>query len=62
MPRILYRGTSKMFEYDPQALELSKRMLPNIKKIPCFEALFVLFPLMHSEDFMDVDLCVREMV
>lgn len=61
MPRIIYRGTSKIFMKDPEALEMAKRMLPNIKKMPCFEALFTLYPLMYSEDFMDVDMCVREM-
>jgi uncharacterized protein (DUF924 family) len=61
MPRILYRGTSKIFMQDPLALEMAKRMLPNVKKMPCFEALFALYPLMRSEDFMDVDMCVREM-
>ena len=29
--------------------------------MPCFEALFCLTPLMHSEDMMDVDLFVREL-
>ena len=28
--------------------------------MPCFEALFVLMPLMHSEEMMDVDLFMRE--
>ncbi len=29
--------------------------------MPCFEALFVLMPLMHSEQMMDVDLFIREL-
>ena len=29
--------------------------------MPCFEGLFVLMPLMHSEDMMDVDHFVREL-
>ena len=39
---------------------MTRHMLPTIKKMPCFEALFCIIPLMHSEDMMDVDLCVRE--
>ena len=36
-------------------------LAPNVKKMPCMEGLFVLMPLMHSEDMMDVDFFCREL-
>ncbi len=48
-------------EYDEYALTMTKFMLPQVKKMPCFEGLFTIMPLMHSEDMMDVDLFVREL-
>ena len=61
LPRMFYPNTAKALEYDDFALEMSKFLLPGVKKMPCFEALFVLQPLMQSEDMMDVSQCVREL-
>lgn len=36
-------------------------LVPQVKKMPCMEGLFVLMPLMHSEDMMDVDYFCREL-
>ena len=61
LPRLFYPGTEKALEYDDYALEMSKFLLPQVKQMPCFEGMFVLAPLMHSEDQMDVNLYVREL-
>lgn len=61
LPRLFYPGKPKALEYDEFALEMTRFMLPGVRKMPCFEAMFVLMPLMHSEQMMDVDLFIKEL-
>ena len=59
---MIYPNTAKALQYEDFALEMTKFLIKNdVKKMPCFEAMFLLQPLMQSEAIMDVDLCVREL-
>ena len=40
---------------------MAKFMMPQTRTLPCFESLFVLQPLLHSESMMDIDLYCREL-
>ena len=59
-PRKLFPGGAGAFEYDVQALALTKKILNEgkLKEYKYFEKMFVLLPLLQSEDREDSKLCL----
>ena len=57
-PRKLYHNDVKAFEYDEQAVALTKKILEEnkLKEYKYFEKMFVLLPLLHSESKEDANL------
>jgi uncharacterized protein (DUF924 family) len=58
--RNIYRGLAEAFSFDHISLKLSKQIINNIesfKSYALFERLFILMPLMHSENVADCQLC-----
>lgn len=52
-PRNIYRGTAKMFQYDPLSLKLALEIIGDSSHVTSYslpERLFVYMPLVHSED------------
>jgi uncharacterized protein (DUF924 family) len=54
-PRNIYRGTTKMFEFDPLSLKLTLEIIDDPSHVTSYslpERLFVYMPLVHSEDLV----------
>ena len=54
--RNIYRGLAGAFSFDHISLKLSKQIISNIdtfKSYALFEKLFIIMPLMHSENVAD---------
>jgi uncharacterized protein (DUF924 family) len=54
-PRNIYRGTQKMFEYDPLALKLALKIIDDPSHITSYslsERLVIYLPFVHSEDLV----------
>ena len=59
--RNIYRGLAEAFSFDHISLKLAKHILSHIddfKEYRNFERLFIIMPLMHSENVDDCQLCV----
>ena len=53
--RNIYRGTSKMFEYDPLALKQALEIIDDAKHVTVYslpERIFIYMPLVHSENLI----------
>ena len=58
--RNIYRRQGQAFSFDPLALELAKQVVQddaNILSYKHFERIFIMMPLMHSENVEDLELC-----
>lgn len=58
--RNCFKGRAEAFSFDHISLKLSKSIVNNVpyfKSYKLFEQLFILMPLMHSEDIDDCQLC-----
>ena len=56
LSRNIYRGRSEAFSFDHISLRLTKHILSkvdNFKQYKNFERLFIIMPLMHSENSAD---------
>jgi uncharacterized protein (DUF924 family) len=54
-PRNIYRGTTKMFEFDPLSLKLTLEIIDDPSHVTSYslpERLFAYMPLVHSEDLV----------
>jgi uncharacterized protein (DUF924 family) len=62
--RNMFRHTAQMYEYDPQALELSQRTIKegSQKNLQLIERVFLYMPLMHTEDLKLQQLSVDKFV
>jgi len=62
-PRLMYRGSAKSYDSDSIALAVSKRaiVMGHDLKLREPERQFFYLPLMHSENLMDQERCVRLM-
>lgn len=62
LSRNIYRGFAEAFSFDHISLKLSKQIISNIdvfKSYALFEKLFIIAPLMHSEDVNDCNWCAE---
>lgn len=62
-PRLMYRGSARSYDSDAIALAVSKRaiVMGHDLKLREPERQFFYLPLMHSENMMDQERCVRLM-
>lgn len=60
LPRNVWRGSGKAFDFDPLALEIAERMIGRgfDWAVPEARRAFVYMPFMHSEDLADQDRCI----
>lgn len=60
-PRNMFRGTARMYDADPLALELSRTASadPAVSRLDLYRAAFLHMPLMHAESLPDQDEVVR---
>lgn len=59
MSRNIYRGLAEAFSFDHISLRISKEVLSRVdtfKKYKLFEQLFIIMPLLHSENLNDCQL------
>ena len=59
--RNIYRGLAEAFSFDHISLKLAKILVSKVdtfKQYKNFERLFIIMPLMHSENVDDCQLCV----
>lgn len=61
LPRNVWRGSGKAFEFDPLALEIAERMIVRgfDWAVPEARRAFVYMPFMHSEALADQDRCIE---
>lgn len=62
LSRNIYRGFAEAFSFDHISLKLSKQIISNIEvfnSYALFEKLFIIAPLMHSEDVNDCNWCAE---
>ena len=62
LSRNIYRGFAEAFSFDHISLKLSKQIISNIEvfsSYALFEKLFIIAPLMHSEDVKDCNWCAE---
>ena len=62
LSRNIYRGFAEAFSFDHISLKLSKQIISNIEvfnSYALFEQLFIIAPLMHSEDVNDCNWCAE---
>ena len=60
-PRNAFRGTSRMYAYDPKALEIAKDIVAKgmDSEMNLFEKVFLYLPYEHSEDLDDQKTCME---
>jgi uncharacterized protein (DUF924 family) len=59
LSRNIYRGLAEAFSFDHISLRISKEVLSRVetfKKYKLFEQLFIIMPLLHSENLNDCQL------
>ena len=63
LSRNIFVGSKRMFDYDHIALKYTKYIMEDRSRYDeykAFEKYFILMPLMHSENYIDLQTCIKE--